>query len=136
MKRRSPIVVAVLVLVSVVTSVEAQVYLGQGSMVGEVDQTSAILQSRLTATSKLVEEDVPGAAGVARFELSTSRDFKQSQQTPWLKAEATGDFIVKRKISGLKAATQYFYRVVYGVNKTKTQAPTIIWRKRRGIAAT
>ena len=118
MKKWTPLLVGVSVVLFAAASVEAQIFLGQGSMVGEVDQTSAILQSRLTSTSKLVEEDVPGAAGVARFEVSTSRDFKESQQTPWLKAEAAGDFIVKRKISALKPSTRYFYRVVYGPSMT------------------
>ena len=118
MKKWTAMLVGVLVVLFAAASGEAQIFLGQGSMVGEVGQASAILQSRLTSTSKLVEEDVPGVAGVARFEVSTSRDFKESQQTPWLKAEAAGDFIVKRKISGLKPATRYFYRVVYGSSMT------------------
>ena len=101
---------------------QGEIFQGQGNMVGEVTQTSAILQSRLTATSMLVEEDVPGAAGVARFEVSSSKNFKQAQQTPWLKAEAAGDFIVKRKITGLKPGTRYYYRVVYGADETNTQA--------------
>jgi len=90
-------------------------------MVGEVDQTSAILQSRLTASEKLVEGDVSGHAGVVRFEISAAKDFKQARQTLWLKAQAANDFIVKIKVAGLKPATRYFYRAVYGPNKSNTQ---------------
>ncbi|MFP6621211.1 MAG: hypothetical protein VB877_17845, partial [Pirellulaceae bacterium] len=50
------------------SSVQADIFLGQGNMVGEVTQTSAILQSRLTGSKELVKGDVPGIAGVARFE--------------------------------------------------------------------
>ena len=80
MKKVMPLIAGFALVLFGATSVEAKIYLGQGSMVGEVDQTSAILQARLTATSKLVEEDVTGAAGVARFEVSTSKDFKPAQQ--------------------------------------------------------
>lgn len=102
-------------------SAQAEIFLGQGSMVGEVDQTSAILQSRLTASEKLVEGDVSGHAGVVRFEISAAKDFKQARQTLWLKAQAANDFIVKIKVAGLKPATRYFYRAVYGPNKSNTQ---------------
>ena len=122
MKKVMPLIAGFALVLFGTTSVEAKIYLGQGSMVGEVDQTSAILQARLTATSKLVEEDVTGAAGVARFEVSTSKDFKPAQQTAWLQAQAAGDFIVKRKITGLKPGTYYYYRVVYGADKTDVEA--------------
>ena len=102
------------------SSVEAEIQLGQGSMVGEVDQTSAILQSRLTTKSVLVDEDVPGMTGVARFQLSTSSDFKQPLLSPWLKSQPENDFIIKHKITGLTPATRYFYRVEYGPDKTNT----------------
>ena len=100
--------------------VKAEIQLGQGSMVGEVDQTSAILQTRLTTTNSLVDEDVPGVAGAARFELSVSRDFKPTFHSPWLKSQANGDFIVKQKFSELTPATRYFFRVVYGPDKNTT----------------
>ena len=58
MKKWTRLLVGLSVVVFAAASLEAKIYLGQGSMVGEVDQTSAILQSRLTATSNLVEEDV------------------------------------------------------------------------------
>ena len=82
MKKVTPWITAVALVLLGAISVEAKIYLGQGSMVGEVDQTSAILQTRLAATTKLVEEDVPGAPGAARFQVSTSKDFRQVQETP------------------------------------------------------
>jgi alkaline phosphatase D len=94
----------------------ASVFRAQGEMTGEVSQTSAILQSRLTSSTGLVDGDVPGAAGVARFEVSEQRDFKSSRKTGWLTAEADTDYIVKARVTDLKPGTQYFYRVSFGPN--------------------
>ena len=58
MKKVTPLIAGIALVLFGAISVEAKIYLGQGSMVGEVDQTSAVLQSRLTATGNLVEEDV------------------------------------------------------------------------------
>ncbi len=90
-------------------------------MVGEVGTTSAILQSRLTASKGLVENDVPGAVGVGRFEISRKKDFSDAKKTPWLKATATTDFILKKKVSGLEPGTLYYYRLVYGVDQADTK---------------
>ena len=73
MKKVTPLIAAVALVLLGAISVEAKIYLGQGSMVGEVDQTSAILQTRLTATTKLVEEDVPGSPGVAQSPQPTNK---------------------------------------------------------------
>ena len=59
---------------------------GQGEMAGRVTETSVILQSRLTKGAKLVDGDLPGSPGVARFELATDPQFKRSRKTRWLTA--------------------------------------------------
>ena len=74
---------------------------GQGEIAGEVTTTSVILQSRLTVGSELVEGDLPGAPGTARFEVATTSGFADSFASDWLLATAAGDFIVKTKIDGL-----------------------------------
>ena len=96
---------------------EPQTFHAQGEMAGEVTQNSVILQSRLTSVSKLTDGDVPGIAGVARFELSEHHDFRSVRKTAWLKAEAETDFIIKAKIGGLKPATRYYYRLIYGADR-------------------
>ena len=102
-------------------------------MAGEVDTTSAILQSRLTASDAKVGRDVPGAAGVARFEFSKNGDFRNSRKTPWLKAEAAHDFIVKVKITGLTPATHYHYRLIFGASKGATRnGPTCAFKTLQG----
>ena len=58
--------------------------LAQGTMAGEVGTDSAILQSRLTSTSTLVDRrwsGIIGVEGFARFEISTHPDFSDSVQT-------------------------------------------------------
>lgn len=67
--------IAIFTLTLSATAVEradAELFHAQGEMTGEVSETSAIVQSRLTAVDRNVDGDVPGAAGVARFEYSTN----------------------------------------------------------------
>ena len=95
---------------------------GQGEMAGEVTASSVILQSRLTAGSQLSDGDLPGAAGVACFEIATDKNFQHARQTDWLEATAAGDYIVKTKVTGLKPATGYYYRLRYGPTRQAAQA--------------
>ena len=95
--------------------------LGQGQMAGRVTEDSVILQSRLTTGARLIEGDLPGAAGVAYFEVSTKEDFSTALKTEWLRASASHDYIIKRKITGLTSATRYYYRLVYGPNADNTR---------------
>ena len=91
--------------------------LAQGVMVGEVGTDSAILQSRLTSTSTLVDRrwsGIIGVEGVARFELSIQPDFRDSIQTEWLKSLPENDYIVKLKVADLRPDTRYHYRLSYG----------------------
>ncbi len=83
---------------------------GQGEIAGEVTTESVILQSRLTTGDTWVDGDLPGAEGVARFEVATSMEFADSVTTGWLRATSEHDFIVKAKIYSLDAGTHYYYR--------------------------
>ena len=101
---------------------DPQVFHAQGEMAGEVTQTSVVLQSRLTSVSRLTDGDVSGMAGVARFELSERDDFRSARMTDWLKAEPESDFMIKVNVGGLKPATRYYYRLIYGQNQDSVQA--------------
>ena len=90
-------------------------------MAGEVTTHSVILQSRLTQTDTLVAGDVPGAAGIACFELSTDSSFTEVFRTPWDAAVAKNDFIIKLPITGLLPHTRYYYRLRYGLREDQTQ---------------
>ena len=104
-----------------ITAAESSLFHAMGEMAGEVSEPSVILQSRLTASPRLINGDVPGAQGVARFEISVREDFRRSQFTNWLKAEAVNDFIVKVRVGGLRPGTPYFYRLHFGASEDTTE---------------
>ena len=107
---------------------------GQGEIAGEVTANSVILQSRLTTATVLVDGDVPGAPGVARFELATSNDFSDVIESPWLEATAARDFIVKIRMDGLSPGTRHYYRLRYGPRENHTQlGPTRSFSTSRSI---
>jgi len=95
--------------------------LGQGQMAGRVTENSVILQSRLTKGNKLIKGDLPGAAGVAYFQISTKKDFSNSFRTEWTNASPDYDYIIKIKVAGLTPATRYYYRLVFGPDQKKTR---------------
>ena len=94
----------------------------QGEIAGEPTGSSIILQSRLTRGRDLIQGDMPGATGVACFELSGNPDFNNSFKTNWIKASTENDFIIKQKVGNLRSGTRYYYRLLYGsdTNKIKT----------------
>ncbi|MBL8829009.1 MAG: alkaline phosphatase D family protein [Planctomycetaceae bacterium] len=96
----------------------------QGELSGEVTASSVLLQSRLTATPGPTldpEGDIPGAKGVACFEWSPTPDFAKAQRTAWLEASAEHDFIVRAHLKGLQPGTRYYYRLVFGPDKSTVQ---------------
>ncbi len=116
---------AALLLCCVATASQAEIHHAQGEMAGEVTTSTVLLQSRLTAIPGPELDgsgDVPGAAGVARFEWSESEDFAGSKHGEWLRAEPEKDFIVRAKLEGLRSATRYHYRLVLGPSEQETRA--------------
>ena len=101
-----------------------ETHLAQGLLAGEVSQNTVILQTRLTATPGLVDGDVPGIEGTARFEIAETPDFKNPRRTSWLEAKADGDYIIKTRVDALSPATTYHYRVIHGKNENHTQTST------------
>ena len=97
------------------------VFHAMGEITGEVSRTSAILQSRLTSSAGLVDGDVPGAPGIAQFEISPQHDFSASRKTSWLKAQPASDFVVKTKVDGLMPGTRYYYRLIFGPDERSLQ---------------
>ena len=94
---------------------------GQGEIAGEVTADSVILHSRLTTEAVIVDGDVPGAPGVARFELATAESFAEAMESPWLEAIPDRDFVVQAKMAGLTAGTRYYYRLRYGPGQDNTR---------------
>ncbi len=98
-------------------------FLGQGTMSGEVTDSTVLLQTRLTLTTQLnADSDLPGSAGVACFEWSTKEDFSEAQRTAFQAAADKHDFIVRAELTGLKPNTIYHYRACYGATKAAAQA--------------
>lgn len=97
------------------------IFTAQEDMAGEVTETSVILQSRLTKTENLQNEDPPGAEGIARFEIDTIPDFSHPVYSSWKPANSDNDYIIKIKMDDLKPATRYFYRLEYGITGTYTK---------------
>lgn len=105
-------------------------------MIGEVTQSSAILQTRLTSQNKMPEDgfdtaeallsyDIQGVLGTAKFEIADNRQFRKAIVSPWLQAKPDRDYIIKFKIDKLRAGTEYFVRVHYGPTKSKTHTGPI-----------
>ncbi len=99
----------------------ADIHLAQGLLAGEVTATSVILQTRLAASPGLVDGDVPGTEGIARFEISLSPDFQTPNFSDWIPATAANDFIVKARIDSLQPATTYHYRAIHGPSREQTK---------------
>ncbi|MFN0077180.1 MAG: hypothetical protein ACKVY0_11955, partial [Prosthecobacter sp.] len=57
-----------------------RIFLGQGTMAGEVTDSTALLQTRLTSAAQLdADGDLLGIAGVVSFEWSTRKKFSDAQ---------------------------------------------------------
>jgi alkaline phosphatase D len=105
--------------------VRAELFHAQGEMAGEVTTESVLLQSRLTAIAGPeldANNDIPGSPGIAYFEWSETTDFTKIGRTKWFEAKADRDFIVRARITGLKAGTTYFYRLVFGSDRDHSQS--------------
>jgi len=106
-------------------------YNAQGELVGEVTCNSAIVRARLTlrpernpiseiwkksrafwvAWSPDISEGVPGKEGWVRVHYGTKPGLSNAKVTPWARAERGNDCSVQFKLTGLKPATTYHYRV-------------------------
>ena len=95
---------------------------GQGIMVGEVTDTSALVQVRLTRTDRLVRaevegpggfsKDVPGMAGVVEFMVFTGSEPEGPLQV--VSAVAGNDFIARAVLKNLQAGKRYEVRTRIG----------------------
>ncbi|RTE53961.1 alkaline phosphatase [Arenibacter aquaticus] len=111
------ITLLIAILITSCNPIVQDIYLGQGIMAGEATSTSVILQSRLTLTDSLVNGDISGANGIARFEIDTDSTFENPLVSDFLQATSENDFIIKKKIEGLQPGNKYFYRLQFGKDK-------------------
>ncbi len=126
MKAKS--ILKTLFLVGILTACQTpnrEVYTGQGIMAGEITANTVILQSRLTASDTLLAGDLPGKAGYGRFAVSTDSTFGTATTTDLKAALPANDFLVKKKITGLKPNTRYYYQLAYGIDTTDLYKSTV-----------
>ena len=105
-----------------ISSALAEIHLGQGTMSGEVTTSSALVQTRLTATKDLdADGDMPGAKGVVAFRWSDSPNLENAQETALVPASSHHDYIVRAELPDLDADTRYYFRPVYGLDADSLQ---------------
>ncbi|MBW3598024.1 MAG: sulfatase-like hydrolase/transferase [Planctomycetes bacterium] len=94
------------------------IHAGQGVMVGEVTDHSALVQVRLTKSETLVEGDVPGAAGVVEFVLQAA-DGAGNEEAERQSVEATAerDFIARASFKDLSPSTEYICKTRIGPSR-------------------
>lgn len=84
----------------------AELHAGQGIMAGEVTDTRALIQLRLTMADKLKDGDLVGVAGVVRFNLmAIDNSFPAIERTT--AATPDHDFIVRASFTNLAPNTRY-----------------------------
>ncbi len=104
-----------------------EIYLGSGAKVGEVTDRSAIVLVRLTTIDHQDAEGlIPGRTGEARILLGTSELLGPSKSAPalpatdWQAVDPNSDWSHQFRLSELKPATRYEYRIEYREGPTAT----------------
>ena len=64
---------------------------------------------------------------MARFIIDRGSDTPDAFKTPWTRAEAANDFIVRQRVPGLGSNTRYRYRLEFGIDETRTQVGPPRW---------
>ena len=79
-----------------------QIHLGQGILVGEVTDHTAIFQARLTTSDTLINGHLPGQEGWIKFQYFEEGDENMAlRETDWIAANPSYDFIAKTKVNNL-----------------------------------
>ena len=101
-----------LVFSPTVALAEGPPYLANGVKVGEVDQTGAIVWSRLSAAADYDPETfvIPGLAGEARVTYWPEGDKERTVTTPWTPNVPADDYTCQIRLSGLSPGTAYRFR--------------------------
>ena len=91
---------------------EGPPYLANGVKVGEVDQTSAIVWSRLSASADCDPETffIPGTAGEARVAYWPENDNERTVTTPWTANVPADGYTCQVRLGGLSPGTAYRFR--------------------------
>jgi len=102
------------------------------AMVGELTDTSALLQMRLTQSDRLENGDVAGAWGVAEFQLRAAED-AEIVATQTALALPQRDFIARVSFSNLQPGTRYLCSTRFGASTESLQpGPQLSFRTHPG----
>ena len=116
-------------------------YAGQGIMMGELTSTSIHAQVRLTESTKLVDSDVAGRAGIVKFALFEDVDLRRPRfkgeltkvEKQTVQTVAEHDFIARVIFRNLKPNTPYILKTKIGLDEdTLKPGPTGIFRTHPG----
>ena len=88
---------------------------GQGIMAGELTATSVLVQVRLTRTAGLVNGDIAGVAGIAKFSL-LEEGSERPPQVETIRADPAADHIARVQFSDLTPGTKYLCTTQIGTN--------------------
>ncbi len=122
-------------LVVAASLAKAEMFLGQGTMSGEVTATTALVQTRLTQKRRLDRNgDMKGQVGRVCFQWGTDALLSGPKRTAFQDAIPEHDFIVRESLVNLQPNTTYYYRAVYGQDDATTEfGPTCHFKTLPGI---
>lgn len=92
---------------------------GMGIMVGEVTDTSAVVQVRLTKTDKLVKGDLPGSSGFVQFTLTPAETSKEIGHASLIRVHKDSDFIARAVFKKLQPGMRYVCSTKIGSARSK-----------------
>ena len=103
-------------------SAKVPIYLAQGTMSGEVTDSTALVQARLTATDSFrrARRDSRCSRRPLVFSGVWVKTLVIYGRPISGKASPQHDFIVRERLSDLQPSTRYYYRAVYGENHNET----------------
>ncbi len=107
---------------------------GQGIMVGELTDHSAVIQVRLTRGARLVDGDLPGTSGVVKFTITPGRSGKKGQ-TINLEAAAQPehDFIARVVVRELQSGQRYSCKTTIHKDGKSFCGPTAEFKTLPGV---
>lgn len=105
---------------------------GMAMLAGEVTDTSALVQIRLTQNNTLVDRDVVGQIGVVEFALRAEDD-PATVLTETARALPQRDFIARVRFGGLRPNTNYHCDARIGLNQSSlSEGPSLRFKTHPG----
>src|SRR5262245_9546764 len=92
----------------------ADIYVGSGVKAGEITDRTAIVLVRLTTRDDQDADGlIPGREGQARLQYAADEKLQSPASTAWEAARPDVDWSIQFRLTDLKPATRYYYKVEY-----------------------